>query len=76
MASCMKLLEDYFEFQLKQGLTVPEIIETLKQPILPYDLKEHISEKITEEDIRRCGQIVSTRRIIQYNKDMSSEMKI
>jgi uncharacterized protein (DUF2344 family) len=75
MASCIKLLNDYFDFQLKQGLIIPEIIETLNQPILPHDLKEHISEKITEEGIRRCGQIVSTQRIIRYNKDMSSEMK-
>lgn len=64
-------IDDYFNYQLEQGLTVPEIIETLNGPVLPSELKK---TGFTEPQIRRAAQLVSTRRIIAYNQKMQSEI--
>jgi len=64
-------IDDYFNYQLEQGLTVPEIIETLNSPVLPSELKK---TGFTEPQIRRAAQLVSTRRIIAYNLKMQSEI--
>jgi hypothetical protein len=72
-AKCLKFIDDYFTQQLKQGLTVPEVIETFKHPVLPYDLK---TDEFTEDSIRRCAQLVSTRRIIKYNEENQNVMDI
>jgi hypothetical protein len=69
--ACLKLVDEYFTRQLKQGLTVPEVIETFKQPVLPSDLK---TTKFDNGQIRRCAQIVSTRRIVEYNRQLTEEM--
>ena len=66
-------INDYFNYQLEQGLTVPEIIETLSGPILPSELK---TTGFTEAQIRRAAQLVSTRRIIAYNLKMQSELNL
>jgi hypothetical protein len=64
-------IDEYFNYQLEQGLTVPEIIETLNSPVLPSELKK---TGFTEPQIRRAAQLVSTRRIIAYNLKMQSEI--
>jgi hypothetical protein len=69
--SCIKTIEAYFQFQVSQGLTIPEVIETFKQVILPAELK---NTSFTEAQIRRCAQIVSTRWIINHNETIRSEM--
>ena len=63
--NCLTFIDDYFTHQLKQGLTVHEVIETFKHPVLPYELK---TDNFNEAQIRRCAQLVSTRRIISYNE--------
>lgn len=60
----MKQVDDYFKYQLEQGLSVKEIIETFTQPVLPAELK---LTGFTDNQVRRCAQIVSTRRIIDHN---------
>lgn len=67
----IKKIDDYFNYQLEQGLTVPEIIETLNGPVLPSELKK---TGLTEPHIRRAAQLVSTRHIIAYNLKMQSEL--
>jgi hypothetical protein len=66
-------IDDYFNYQLEQGLTVPEIIETFIGPVLPSELK---TTGFTEPQIRRAAQLVSTRRIIAYNLKMQSELNV
>jgi hypothetical protein len=69
--TCVKIVDDYFTRQIKQGLTVPEIIETLNQPVLPSELK---TTEYDNAQIRRCAQIVSTRHIVEYNRQLTAEM--
>ena len=71
--SCLKCVNDYFDYQLKQGFSVQEIIEAFTSPILPPQLK---TCGFTEAQIRRSGQIVATRYIIKHNDIIRSEMTI
>ncbi len=72
-SACLKRVNDYFKHQVEQGLDIPEVVESLKQPILPSDLK---MAEFTEDQIRRCSQLVSTRWIIKHNDMLQSVMDI
>jgi hypothetical protein len=72
-SSCLKIINDYFKHQVEQGLEIPEVVETFKQPVLPSDLK---IEGYGEDQIRRCAQLVSTQWIIKYNKGLQSVMDL
>jgi hypothetical protein len=67
-------VDDYFNHQLNQGLTVPKVIETFKDPLLPYGLKTEQLKNFTESQILRCAQLISSRRIIKYNQEKNAEM--
>ena len=72
-SACLKLVDDYFKNQVAQGLDIPEVVESLKQTVLPSDLKLADFE---EDQIRRCSQLVSTRWIIKYNEKLQSVMDL
>ncbi len=72
VANMINKIEKYFDYQLDQGLTIPEIIETLSQPVLPSELKTAGGEG----EIRRAAQMVSTKRIIAYNQKMQAELSV
>jgi len=69
ISSCLKQVDDYFNYQLEQGLSVTDIIETFTLPVLPSDLK---NTGFTDAQVRRCAQIVSSRHIISYNNKLQS----
>ena len=74
---CINCIETYFTYKLDQGLSITEIIETFKTPVLPLEIKQCQDKlNLKENDIRRCAQLVSTKYIIKYNTFIGSVMKL
>ena len=72
-SACLKVVNDYFNHQVEQGLDIPEVVESLKQAVLPADLK---TSSFTDDQIRRCAQLVATRWIIKHNEQLQSVMDV
>ena len=55
-------VNEYFEALLEQGLTIMEVIDTFRQDILSPEL---MNSGYPEKSLRRYGQMVSTKYLIQ-----------
>ena len=66
----MEVVENYFKYQLAQGLSIPEVVDLLNGPVLPQELA-HGDFKT----VKRYAQIVSSRYMIDYNNTHASQIR-
>jgi hypothetical protein len=66
-------VDNYFKMSLKQGRSVLETMESFREDPLPADLTMC---KFQEDEIRRHGQLVSTKYVIEAQQQESRKLPL
>uniref|UniRef100_A0A6C0J7V2 Uncharacterized protein n=1 Tax=viral metagenome TaxID=1070528 RepID=A0A6C0J7V2_9ZZZZ len=65
------VIEEYFKSQINMGISLRDIMNSFKQPTLPYELTEN---GYPTSELLRHAQLVLTRYIIKHNNDNSRKI--